>query len=346
MEEFRIHDRLRILRMRSQLVVAISVCSMGGWPLAQTPVETTAVAPGRQQIVVRSTRDASLQPSYLIVPETYRATEKPVPLVVSLHTWSFTFEQRLPDVEAETARRNWIYLFPNFRGVDDHPEACGSELAQQDVLDAVEWARKHLTIDAQRIYLFGGSGGGYMALVMAGRAPDLWTAVSAWAPISDLAAWHRERANDQTPTIARQIRACVGGAPGENASVDAQYRARSPVTTLQRATSVPIDLWAGLQDGHTPPANDVAISHALNAFNVIARALGATAVSAAEMQQLSRLDGRLTDPRAGDVTRDSVINRDVFLRRTAGPSRVTVYDGGHEMHAGAAFAWFEAHAKR
>ena len=346
MEEFRIHDRLKILSMRSQLVVAISVCYMGGWALAQTPAESTAAAPGRQRILVRSTRDASLQPSYLIVPETYRAGDKPAPLVVSLHTWSFTLEQRLPSVEAETERRNWIYLFPNFRGVNDHPDACASELARQDVLDAVEWARTHLTIDARRIYLFGWSGGGYMALAMAAGAPELWAAVSAWAPISDLAAWHGERANDQTPTIARQIRACAGGAPGESASVDAQYRARSPVSTLHRAASVPIDLWAGLQDGHAPPANDVAVSHALNAFNVIARALGAPAVSTAEIQQLSRLDGRLADPRAGDVTRDSVLNRDVFLRRAAGPSRVTVYDGGHEMHAGAAFSWFDAHVKR
>ena len=87
-------------------------------------------------------------------------------------------------------------------------------------------------------------------------------------------------------------------------------------------------------------------SHALVAFNVIAQALGAAAVSTAEMQQLSRVDGRLTEPRPGDEARDPAINREVFLRRTAGPSRVTVYDGGHEMHAGAAFAWFDTHAKR
>lgn len=332
--------------MRSQLLAAIGMVSLGGSFLAQAPQETTAVTPGRQRVLVRSTRDASLQPSYLIVPVTYQATDTPVPLVVSLHTWSFNLEQRLPSVEAETARRNWIYLFPNFRGVNDHPQACASELAQQDVLDAVGWARKHLRIDARRIYLFGWSGGGHMALAMAGRAPELWAAVSAWAPISDLPAWHGERANDASPTIARQIRTCVGGAPGESASVDAQYRARSPVTTLHRATSVPIDLWAGRRDGHAPPANDVAVGHSLVAFNVIARALGVTPVSTGEMQQLGRLDGQLTEPRPGDEVRDPVINRDVFLRRTAGSSRVTVYDGGHEMHAGAAFAWFDAHAKR
>lgn len=332
--------------MRSRLVVATGAVLVAAVLAAQAPEETTVLTPGRQRILVRSTRDGSLQPSYLILPESYQTASAPIPLVVSLHTWSFDLEQRLQSVEAETARRNWVYLFPNFRGVDDHPEACASDLAQQDVLDAVRWIREHLAIDARRIYLFGWSGGGHMALAMAARAPELWAGVSVWAPISDLAVWHRERANDPSPMVARQIVACVGGPPGESASVDAQYRARSPITTLHRAAEVPIDLWAGRLDGHTPPANDVAIGHTIGAFNVIARAIGAPPVSTAEMEQLAHPDGRLTAPRPGDETRDPLINRDVFLRRTAGPSRVTVYDGGHEMHAGAAFAWFDAHQKR
>ncbi len=52
--------------------------------------------------------------------------------------------------------------------------------------------RKTLAIDPQRIYLVGVSGGGHMALLMAGRAPEVWAGVSAWCGISDLAAWHRQ----------------------------------------------------------------------------------------------------------------------------------------------------------
>ena len=48
-------------------------------------------------------------------------------------------------------------------------------------------------------------------------------------------------------------------------------------------------------------------------------------------------------PRAGDEACDAIIDRAVYLRRTAGPSRVTVYEGGHDMHAEAAF---DAHMKR
>ena len=45
-------------------------------------------------------------------------------------------------------------------------------------------------MDDKRIYLVGISGGGQMALIMAGRAPNVWAGVSAWVPIADLAEWH------------------------------------------------------------------------------------------------------------------------------------------------------------
>ena len=56
----------------------------------------------------------------------------------------------------------------------------------------VDFAKKKTRIDKKRILLVGTSGGGYMSLLMAGRAPNLWAGVSAWVPISDLAAWHSE----------------------------------------------------------------------------------------------------------------------------------------------------------
>ena len=57
-------------------------------------------------------------------------------------------------------------------------------------MDAIAYARSTTAVDARRIYLIGGSGGGHMALMMAQAAPELWAGVSAWVPISDLAAWH------------------------------------------------------------------------------------------------------------------------------------------------------------
>jgi dipeptidyl aminopeptidase/acylaminoacyl peptidase len=212
------------------LIVLLSVCLTS----AQESETTTAPGPGRSLIFLRSTRDKTFQPSYIIVPPNYNSSGAPVPIVVALHTWSFTLEQRHTQFETETTSRGWIYLFPNFRGIDDHAEACGSELAQQDVLDAVQWARAHYKIDEKRIYLWGWSGGGHMALQMATRQPDLWAAVSAWAGITDMVAYYRESLQEQPPITTRQLSACMGGAPGSSATVDTQFSSRSPITILAR----------------------------------------------------------------------------------------------------------------
>ena len=43
-------------------------------------------------------------------------------------------------------------LVPDFRGRNEHREACESVRAQADVLDAVKWVRQHYAIDSKRIY--------------------------------------------------------------------------------------------------------------------------------------------------------------------------------------------------
>jgi len=307
---------------------------------AQENETTTAPGPGRSRIFLRSNRDETLQPSYIIVPSGYNPAGAPIPMVVALHTWSFTLEQRHTQFETETTSRGWIYLFPNFRGVDDHAEACGSELAQQDVLDAVAWARGQYNIDEKRIYLWGWSGGGHMALQMATRQPDLWAAVSAWAAITDMAAYYREYLQEQPATTMRQLIACMGGAPGSSPAVDTQYSSRSPITNLARASNTPIDIWNGNSD------TDVSPTHALLAFNRLAEATNSVKVSAEEIAQLTRRSGRLDNPQASDTVTDARLGREIFLRRTAGPSRVTIYRGNHETLSAPTFEWFEKHRKQ
>jgi poly(3-hydroxybutyrate) depolymerase len=179
-----LNDILRIQEscLRHRLAFCILFVLLNACAGSARSQETTgSLVPGRQRLMIRSTRDGSLQPSYIIVPAAYNANSAPAPLMVALHTWNFSIDnQRFQEFEQNAERRNWIYLSPEFRGVDDHPEACGSEIAQQDILDAVAWTRSHLKIDDKRIYLWGWSGGGHMALLMASRAPDLWAAVSAW----------------------------------------------------------------------------------------------------------------------------------------------------------------------
>src|SRR6266536_6414885 len=59
-----------------------------------------------------------------------------VPLLVALHTWSGNYKQSDPASAAWCAAKGWAMIRPDFRGPNQRPEACGSELAVQDVLSA------------------------------------------------------------------------------------------------------------------------------------------------------------------------------------------------------------------
>ena len=294
----------------------------------------------RLKISVPSSIDGTKQPCYLILPERFRPDSPPVPLLVSLHTWSGDVEQRDREMEEEANRRGWIYLWPHFRGPNKAPEACGSEKAQQDILDAVDWVLEHYPIDRKRIYLTGASGGGHMAMLLAGRYPQRWTAVSAWVGISDLAAWHARHAKSR---YGEMLRASCVGAPGESPEIDEQYRLRSPKTWLDRAVEVPLDLAAGVHDGHK---GSVSIRHTLDAFNVVAAAQGLPVVTEQEIAELSRPNGRLEHPQASDQDKAPALGRAIYLRRTAGKARVTIFEGGHERVARAAAEWLAKHVQR
>lgn len=291
--------------------------------------------PNRTLIQVTSSIDGSSQPSYLLLPPAV-APDTSVPLIVLLHSWSFGLEQRQLDLEEDAARRGWVVVVPDFRGRNDHPEACGSTLAQQDVLDAVQWVRDHHAIDSTRIYVAGNSGGGFMTMLMVERAPRLWAAASAWVGISDLVRWYRSHRADEYGAMMRK---CFGGAPGATAAVAAEYRARSPLTRLADVGAVPIDLAAGRHDTTVP------IEHSLRAFNVLARTSGGAVISDAEIAELSGPRAALRHPRVGDTAADPVLGRPVVLRRNAGGSRVTIFEGGHEWIPPAALAWLAEHRR-
>jgi len=289
---------------------------------------------------VTSSANQSAQPSYLVLPDDYNDDDRSRPLVVSLHSWSGDFNQRNAAMEALANERGWLMLFPNFRGPNSRPEACGSLLAQQDILDALQWAEDHYRVDRQRVYLTGNSGGGHMTMLMVGLYPQRWTAASAWVGISDLAAWHERHRETNYGEMMRKV---CQGRPGDSEAVDKQYRDRSPITHLHRAGAVALDIAAGVHDGHK---GSVPVSHSLVAFNVIAKANGGAVISDDEIKQISRPEGRLENPLPGDQVVDDAFGRQIYLRRHAGAARVTIFEGGHEGIASAAIDWFEKHPQR
>ena len=294
--------------------------------------------PGRHRVQITSTADGSPQPSYLILPPGYDSTGSEVPVVVSLHTWSFDVEQRHEDLEEAVSERGWIYLFPNFRGRYDNVEACASDIAKRDVIDALDWVLDHYRVDRNRIYLTGMSGGGFMTLAMVVSFPDRWTAASAWVPMTDLRAWYDFHAGDQFGEMTRQ---CIGGNPATDPSAVAEMERRSPLGQLGQAKDLALDIAAGRFDGHV--GSPVPVWHSLASFNAIAEALGEPQVTAQEIAELSRHEPRLDSPKESDLVTDLSFGREIFLRRRAGKARVTIFEGAHEQIASAAMAWFEAH---
>ncbi len=311
------------------LVAALSVfshqaCQAGDEPAAQ-----------RGETI--SPLDAEVQPLLYWAPES--ATEQPTPLFVFLHSWSSDYQQDNSKWFDACREQNWIWLHPNFRGVNQSPKACGSRYARQDVLDAIAFARKRWNVDPQRIYLAGVSGGGHMALLMAGHHPDSFSAVSAWVGPTDLAEWHRfHTKNGEPQKYAVLIEKSLGGAPGVSAAIDADYRDRSPVFQLDRVGDLPVSIWAGVDDGHS---GSVPIRHSLAAFNSIAAAHGDVVISEIEIGELSRAK-RLSAPQLSDQESDPALGKTLLLRRHSGESVITIFDGGHESHPAAAIEWLSS----
>jgi dipeptidyl aminopeptidase/acylaminoacyl peptidase len=201
-----------------------------------------------QELVCTSTRDGSLEPVLFYHP----GGEKPVPLVVGLHTWSYDRHNQVEEMLPLCRERGWGLLLPEFRGANlaSNPrvrEAGGSPIAIQDIIDGVDMVSERFPIDRNAVFLLGGSGGGHMSLLAAASTPTRWRGVSVWVPITDLAAWHH-----QQPEYAPNIAACCGGNPSASEEVDREYCERSPLFQASVLSEVVLSLHHGRFDPLVP----------------------------------------------------------------------------------------------
>ena len=111
---------------QERLVVSVSVAvqSVGDEAIPVTRAGTTV-----------SPLDGETQSLLYWAPET--AVTEATPLFVFVHSWSSDYLQDNGKWLKECARRKWIWLHPDFRGVNQSPKACGSKFARQDVLDEI-----------------------------------------------------------------------------------------------------------------------------------------------------------------------------------------------------------------
>lgn len=229
---------------------------------------------------------------------------------------------------------------PDYRGPFDDPQATGSDLAVQDVLDAVDFAARDRNVDPDRVFAVGFSGGGMMALLLAGRHPDRFAGLASWVPIDDLASWYRYTAAAD-PRYAEEIAASCGGDPTASASAYADCERRSPRTwlTAARRAKVPIYLGHGIDDPVVPP------DHALKAFNRLAAPRDAVAPDVVRAAAAHELPARARgSDRAPTYFRDG--DPAVVFARRSGPFTVVLFQGEHDMVYNPGLEWIVGLARR
>jgi len=136
----------------------------------------------------------------------------------------------------------------------------------EDVRTAIGWVRDHAAsygLDAGRVFLWGDSAGGHLALLAALTGTKVH-AVVAWFPVTDLAGLPSDVADaGGVPDPGPQSReAQFLGAPAS--SVPGLARQASPVTHAS-ASAPPILLMHGAVDDMVPPAQSVRLAKALSA---------------------------------------------------------------------------------
>jgi dipeptidyl aminopeptidase/acylaminoacyl peptidase len=135
-------------------------------------------------------------------------------------------------------------LLPEFRGPNvisnpDAKNACGSIAARADVKDAIDYVVENEGVDRENIFLLGLSGGGHMALMMAGYCPEYFKAIGAFVPICNLEKWAEENQNYRP-----HILACCGD--GE------QMLRRSPVSYIDKIATANLKIFHGKYDSCVP----------------------------------------------------------------------------------------------
>lgn len=201
------------------------------------------------EVLIPSSLDGTLQPSlYRKSPSAEKR-----PLLVGLHTWSADRFNQINDLLPLAEEQDFNLILPEFRGpnLTTNPkatDACASELAMRDIRDAVDFAVRD-GADPDHVFLYGCSGGGHMALMMAGYCPDLFEAIAAFVPITDLKKWA-----DYNAYYRPHILACCSDDEAEMAK-------RSPMFYVDAISRANIKIFHGKYDQSVP------FTHSVELFN-------------------------------------------------------------------------------
>ena len=218
--------------------------------------------PEVKTVLIRSSADSTEQPALFY--DSKSSHKKP--LLCALHSWSEDYQQHYSIPYGIWAVQNdWVLILSDYRGPFTNPGSTLSQYAIQDILDAVEYAKKNAKIDESRVYITGFSGGGMATLMMAGRYPDIWAGAAAWVPVYDLVQWYESIKNASHNYSKHIINSC-GGPPLPGTEAEKECRKRSVSMYLKNAKNKNVQVYiaAAVADKFVPPGQ------AIRAFNDLA----------------------------------------------------------------------------
>jgi dipeptidyl aminopeptidase/acylaminoacyl peptidase len=172
--------------------------------------------------------DGTEIPAYLTLPP--GSTGKGLPAIVMPHGGPSSRDEWGFDWMAQYfANRGFAVLQPNFRGSSGYGDSWFQNngfrswrTAVGDVADAGRWLIAQGIAEPKKLGILGWSYGGYAALQSAAVTPDLFRAVVAIAPVTDLAKLREDAMKYTTGRIQRDF---IGsgphireGSPAQNAS--------------------------------------------------------------------------------------------------------------------------------
>jgi len=232
---------------------------------------------GQAEFEYRSSVDQALLTGLMYVPSSYTPST-PTALVVFLHGGG-GLGVIPPGWLDELEARGWIHVAPDGRnwGLADptavaascaNTEAVGTTECnwctsaayvdnpfdplvgpgEQDILDAIDWARDTFAIDPERVYLTGFSMGGRGTYQIGLRNPDRFAAIAPLAPAADMYEVFDRRPDPAGCKEGMVSDGAGGGQPGDSAITDTLYTLTSGRFLIENAFNLPVFHGHGTND--------------------------------------------------------------------------------------------------
>jgi lysophospholipase L1-like esterase/dienelactone hydrolase len=323
--------RLPILMATKSIAAAFVLMLFFGSANAQDPLWDDTNRPlwpeACKEVAIPSSADGKIQQAYFYAT----SLQKPMPLIVSLHTWSNNYQQEDPLLE-DILKKDYNYIRPNFRGPNNTSEACGSPLVISDIDDAITYALQNSDVDPDNIHIIGVSGGGHATLLSYMRSQHDIRSFSAWVPISDLTKWYYESLG-RNRKYASHIALATTGTDWKIDIQEAQKR--SPLylkTPLEKRKNSKLYIYAGIHDGYD---GSVPVTHSLEMYNKVVKDFNPTAADA--MISLETIQQIVAGRFLPGKKKEKISGRDIHLKKTfEGKVQIIIFEGNHEMLTAAA----------